>query len=325
MKLNPRWLVLPALLLALGTKLAVGQNSGAPSLEIFSTGFEIEEGYDPELTLAGQNGWTNFGTGGNGLMTIANLFPDQGQQAYLGFFPPTDTNDVVNVWRPLAFAPVPAATPIVTFSVQMAIVDSSTTDRDDFRWSVYNTNGFRLFSIDFDNTALLVSYALDDGAGFFPTGVGFTNETVYELTIALDFGRNIWSAWLDDTPLVEQVLITTVGSALNLGDIDAVWYIRDPAAPGDNFMVFDNYRVTAESPTDPYRPPLFETLVRLTDGQVLLGLYAESSQSYVLEASSDFRHWYYVGTERASRGWVEFRDRNAPTFPRRFYRVRLVP
>lgn len=322
---KPRWShVLFLLGVVLGTLSLRPQCLPAPSVEIYRTGFEPAEGYDPEFTLAGQNGWTIYGTGGNGLITLEELFPGQGQQAYLGFFPPTDTNDIINVWRPLEFAPIPAETPVVTFSVQMTIIDSSTMARDDFRWSVYNTNGFRFFSIDFDNQQLLVSYALDDDAGFVPTGVTFTNEVVYGLTIRMDFGRNRWSAWLDDTLLAEQLPITTVNSALNLGDIDAVWAIHNPAAPGDNFMVFDNYRVVAAPPSDPRRPPVFETLRRLADGTIELGLFAESGQRYALEASGDFAQWAEIATRTAQAGWVEFRDAAAPAFARRFYRVRLV-
>jgi hypothetical protein len=304
---------------------AQGQEAGSSGVVIYDTGFEVSEGYDPEFTLAGQNGWTIYGTGGNGLITIPELFPDRGQQAYLGFHPPTAADDTINVWRPLGYAPIPADKALIAFTVLMTIVDSTTPKRDDFRWSVYNTNGFRFFSLDFDNEALQVSYALDDDAGFVSTGVTFTNEVVYELAVEMDFGRNTWSAWLDETLLAWQLPITTVGSALNLGDIDAVWAIHDPAAPGDNFMVFDDYRVAALPPDHPERPPIFETMVRLTSGRMLFGLYAESGQKYTLEATTDFAKWVALETEKAVDGWVEFTDSHAASYPLRFYRARRVP
>lgn len=303
---------------------ATAQDTAARVLTVYQTAFERSEGYDPQFTLAGQNGWTSYGSGGNGLITLSNLFPNGGQQAYLGYHPPTAADDIINVWRPMGYAPIPANLALVTFTVLMTIIDSTTPYRDDFRWSVYNTNGFRFFSLDFDNEALQVSYALDDQAGFIPTGVTFTNEVVYALTIEMDFGRNLWSAWLDQTLLAWHRPITTVGSALNLGDIDAVWAIHDPAAPGDNFMVFDDYSVVAWPPDRPDRPPIFETLRRRTDGKVTLGLYAESGQKYALEATTDFVRWTVIDTEKAADGWVDFTDHHAPSFSRRFYRARRV-
>ena len=50
---------------------------------LYKTGFEPEEGYDIKYTLAGQAGWLEEGTGGNGL--IEGIFQDLGNQAYIGF------------------------------------------------------------------------------------------------------------------------------------------------------------------------------------------------------------------------------------------------
>ena len=77
----------------------------------------------------------------------------------------TNESGTLNVWRPLNFDPVAAALPIVTFYVTLSIYDSrAVTNRDCFRWSIYNTNngGERLFSIDFDNTTTEVNFELDD-------------------------------------------------------------------------------------------------------------------------------------------------------------------
>ena len=71
---------------------------------VYSTGFEIAEGYDPELQLVGQNNWVGFGSGGNGIIT--NFFEGYGQQAYIGFAPPAPKDEVLNVWRPIGLAPI---------------------------------------------------------------------------------------------------------------------------------------------------------------------------------------------------------------------------
>src|SRR3954464_2101950 len=73
---------------------------------IYQTSFEKSEGYDLTLNLVGQRGWVGDGTGGNGLV---ESIPDMGQQAYIGFFPPTDTKQTTTVYSPLNFTPATSA------------------------------------------------------------------------------------------------------------------------------------------------------------------------------------------------------------------------
>jgi hypothetical protein len=318
-KFLPPWL---ALLLMFG--LISVRLIAAGATNIFSTGFEPVEpggGYNPDLTLAGQNGWVSDGTGGNGLVT--NFFDGLGQQAFVGFVPPTSsTTSNLIVWKPINFIPDTNAQPVVKFSVIMAIIDSTGTNYDDFRWSVYNSAGKRLFTIDFDNNALLVSYALDDGVGFTSTGTKFTNSTLYELVITMNFARNLWTASLNNVLIVDSKLITTAGSALNLGDVDAVWAIRTPGTPGDNYMLFDNYTLTADTATS--IPPRLESIGHLANGQFLLRLHGEPGASYAVEATANFGAWTSLKTNGAPDGVFEFLDTSASAFATRFYRARLV-
>src|SRR6266571_3882980 len=217
---------------------------------IYSTGFELSEGFDIRYTVMGQGGWTGSDTNGNGNGIVRDYFantnsqqqPFGRQQAYLGLFPLTDTNGTLNVWRPLNCDPDAAALPVVTFSVTMSIYDSFTvTNRDCFRWSIYNTNngGERLFSLDFDNATTEINYELDDERFVF-TGALFENGgpagDAYELVVIMNFAENLWSAWLNDVQIVDREEMTTKGLALNLGDIDAVWVNAVRGRPGDNFM-----------------------------------------------------------------------------------------
>ena len=137
---------------------------------IYRTTFESFEGYNANFTLSGQNNWSHFGTGGNGLVT--DFIPGAGQSAYIGFSAPTNSGEFLNVWRPVNLVPVPTNLSVVTFSVTMRVIDSSNGRRDDFRWSLYNTNGARLFSLDFDNVTTGINYGLDNGAGFVATVFG---------------------------------------------------------------------------------------------------------------------------------------------------------
>src|SRR5580765_965591 len=61
------------------------------ALVIYQTGFEFSEGYSTNKDLVDQNGWVKFGSGGNGI--VSDFIPGKGQQAYVGFTPPTTNVD----------------------------------------------------------------------------------------------------------------------------------------------------------------------------------------------------------------------------------------
>jgi len=298
---------------------------------LYSTGFEFAEGFDSQFTLIGQDNWTGTDSSGNGIVT--NFFvngvggqPFGEQQAFVGFYPLTNTDGTLNVWRPLNFDAVASGLPVVTFSVTMSIYDSfAVTNRDCFRWSIYNTNngGARLFTLDFDNTTTRVNYELDDNQ-FVWTGYTFDNAAEtngqYDLAVTMNFADNLWSAWLNDVSIVDSKPITTKSSALNLGDIDAVWVNDMLGKPGDNFMVFDNYTVTAQ----PY-PFRLDTLGRLGNGTFLLRLNGEPSRQYAIEVSEDFASWSPLKTNNAATdGTFDFADTTASNYNKSFYRARLV-
>jgi hypothetical protein len=316
-----RWFLLAAVLIVLRSG-----DSFAASTTIYSTGFEEAEGYDSRFTLAGQQGWRVEGTGGNGLFSETNGFPGGGQQAYVGAFSPNPNAEesLLTVWQPINLVSIPAHTPIVKFSVQMEIVDSTNGLYDCFRWSVFNTNVDRLFTLDFDNSDLSINYRLDGTNAFIFTGQTFSSNVRYQLLITMDFSRNRWSATLNDTLLLtNQLISTTPSTPLNLGDVDAVWFYRDAAAPGNNLMVFDNYQIKREGVSGP-QPELIN-LGHVPHGAHLLRLWGEDGRRYAIEATVDFRNWTALRTNTADNGEFDFADTTAAGFPSRFYRARLVP
>jgi hypothetical protein len=316
----------PLLLLKTGLVLACLASAPlahAQPLVIYSTGFEVEEGFNQDFTLVGQGGWVGSGTGGNGL--VDGFFPGLGQQGFIGFIPPEGNEDLLNVWRPINLAPIPAGQQLIRFSVLMEIVDSSTPQGpwDDFRWSIYNAAGHRLFTVDFETSTLQISYALDDAHGFVSTGTAFDLEGFYNLDVWMNFQRNVWSASLNNFVIINSQPITTTGAALNLGDINAVWAIRNPGNPGDNFMVFDNYEITAQ-PVDSI-PPNLEVLGFQTDGQFLVRIYGEEGLNYRIETSSNLQQWAPQATLTAPAGGTfNFADPAANGSAVRFYRVQRV-
>ena len=286
---------------------------------LYATGFEAGEGYQSDLTLVGQGGWVGDGSGGNGL--VDGFLAGQGQHGFVGYTPPTtNTESFLSVWRPINYVPGPTNPPIVRASVLFSVEDSSqVTRRDDFRWSVYNVRGDRLFSLDFDNDALEINYLLDDDK-FVSTGRTFTNSRPYRLEVVIRLADNRWSATLDGAVLATNLAVTTKGATLDFGDFDAVWAIRTEGSPGDNFMVFDDYRVTAEEPAAE-APPRLEPLGLIRPGEFLLRCYGTPGRSYVLQSTGDFRDWVSLKTNAVpADGYFDHLDRGGGAW--RFYRAR---
>jgi len=311
MKIPSAWLALAVLLLLLGRSSA--------STNLYSSHFERSEGYNSAYELLGQNGWVTDSAsyGGNGLVT--NFLG--GQAAYIGLFPLAPIDSYLDIWQPLNYSPVLQGMPVVRFSVVVSIVDSTTTNYDDFYWSVYNQQGHALFTIDFFNGDLGVYYFLDGtNSPFVFTGKSFTNEVAYMLRITMDFANNIWSATLDGTPLVGDQPMTVTGAPLNLGDIDALWIIANPAKPGDNFMIFDNYQVTADAAV----PVRLSSLGRAANGQFQLRLTGPSGARFAIDASANLFLWTALKTNVISNGSFDFVDTAASGLARRFYRARKV-
>ena len=288
---------------------------------IFSTGFEREEGYETGIQLSGQDGWLSYGSGGNGVVT--NYFEGYGQQGFVGFNSPAPKDEFLNVWNPIRLATVSSNEPIVRFYVLMQIVDSTNGQYDDFRWSVYNTDQHRLFSLDFDNSTLGISYGLDDDTGFVPTELSYDNDGFYDLVVTMDFARNTWSALINDVSLVASQSITTTGAKLNIGDIDAVWAIRKKGFPGDNYMLFDEYEIITSS-----RGAMQSRLEHLGffEGVARVRLYGEEGVNYVIEWSANLTDWEpLIEVLGPAGGVLDFEDTDAILFTHGFYRVRQNP
>jgi len=287
----------------------------ARALVVYQTGFEFSEGYITNKDLVDQNGWVEFGSGGNGI--VSDFIPGKGQQAYVGFTPPTSTNDS----SLFVLQPLDLNASQVQFAVTFAIFDSKlpNTNRDDFYWSVFNQQLDQLFTVDFDNQELRVYYYLDDGKDRIWSGLNFTNDGAYQLAIAMDFASNRWSATLNGTLVTNNQPITTVGASLNLGDIDAAWAIWDPKAPGDNFMVFDDYQVSATVP-----PPQLKIL-SITNGAPTLRVSGQPSNPFAVEASTNLMNWLPLKTNITTGGSFTYVDNTSVGFPVRFYRARWAP
>ena len=286
--------------------------SGATTI-IYQTGFEVSEGYRTNADLVGQQKWVGAGVGGNGIVT--GFFPTNGQQAYIGFSPPPAApNFSLYVYRLLN-----QTLPSIQFSVTMAVIDSSTTNRDDFYWSVFNQQGQQLFTLDFNNDDLNVYYFLDNTNGPTRSGLTFTNDGIYVLNVSMNFASNRWTASLSGAVIASNQPISTVGAPLNLGDIDAAWAVANPNAPGDNFMLFDDYQVSANVPQPQLR------ILGTLNGSPTLRITGLENNRFALEASTNLLKWVALRTNTVAGGSFDFVDDTAAGVSRRFYRARWVP
>lgn len=259
---------------------------------LFETGFEADEGYQPNSNMRGVNGWVANFDGGTGIPDDI-FFDGFGQQAFIGFAPfdgISETNFSLFLWHPIQFVPAASEKPTIEFSVDFQIYDSSTEARDDFRWSFFNADSERLFTLDFDNRNLRVNYLIGRNNEFFETRTTFDNDTIYSLNVTLDFESNTWTARLNDKVITANQALFEDQVTPSLGDVSAMWVVNDTANPGDNFMVFDNYKVVkvteSKSP-----PPVTVNIERSSAGELLLRARAEEASAWVIEGSDDLSQW----------------------------------
>ena len=332
MFVNGKWVTLLGCLIMGGHLYA--QSDSKVSTLIYETQFEEVEGYSFDADLIGQNGWIGFGggdsfleqsnDGSTGLVT--DFLEGQGQQAYIGFVKPDHETDIefLSLLQPLDYAPAEGSEDILRFTVSMGIIDSTNGERDNFRWSVYNTDGFRLFSLDFDNETKIISYALDDAEPLQPTGFEFDNDTFYRIRLDIDFENNKWSAYAGEVVLVSDLPVSTQNLKRDLSDIDAVWAIFKAEAPGDNYMVFDNYRI--ETWGDPPPPPTLKPLGQLPSGGFVIRIEGNPGGQYQVEATTDFQEWSVAqeNLELNQTGKLDWVDDSAPANATRFYRLKSL-
>jgi hypothetical protein len=210
---------------------------------IYSTGFETANGFFSSSPLAGHGGWLASGTAATGIKV--NAISGYGQQGFIGFNNPVPASSTL-LYVPLNYTVNTSSTPLIQFSVLMQInATTSSSYNSVFGWVVRNASGQQLFSLSFDDYTKAVNYTLDNGVGPVSTGTSFNNSMACNLVVSMDFSHNNWSATLNGITIVSSAPITTIGSALTLGDIDASDAIRQTSNPGTDGMLFDNYTVTA--------------------------------------------------------------------------------
>ena len=267
---------------------------------VYTSSFEEAEGFSTKGTLIGQGGWKavlnadgSSVSGGNGI--IGNQLPNLGQQAFVGSTPLLGGATALHAYHDLNYV-VSAANPVVSFSTVLKITPSSNGRYDRFGFtagsgaddSAREQNEGRYFSLIFDNADGRVLYQLNDGSAPVDTGVTFSNNAIYSLEAVLDFQANSWSATLNGVSLVDGQPISTTGPAQLLTRISADWTPTDPAAPGDNALIFDQYAVNAPTFAAPVITVQPASLTATSGDTVVFSVVATGTPPLLYQ-------WYYAG------------------------------
>jgi hypothetical protein len=143
----------------------------------------------------------------------------------------------------------------------------------------------------------------------------------------MDFARNAWQATMNGQVVIDAQPITTTSARLDLGDIDAVWFLHQKGAAGDNYLLFDDYVITAE-PVDAI-PPALDIIGRYPTGEFELLLHGQPGLTYaidVADGTSDAHGllWSQLATYTTPDGLWRFLDRTAVDYPVSLYRARTA-
>jgi hypothetical protein len=111
-----------------------------------------------------------------------------------------------------------------------------------------NTGGEDIGEILFENETQKI-WRWDGGAEYIDTGHSFVRGADYTLSVSMDLANNTWSAYLGEQLIFKDATLNSTGRARNLASVDVVWSPLLPGFSGDNFMVFDKYRLSTAKQT----------------------------------------------------------------------------
>ncbi len=325
--------------------------------EIYYTGFEnFTPGAD---AIAGTDGWTGSAShAGRDLSGVeseaSHLVSGIGNAAYIGgndtlLPPPPTVSRTVNVRRAFNLDPVALGQEVVQFHVTFGIKDSTfsglATRRDNFEFAFYNSAGQLIGFIQFDNTTLDTltqapaqkiwrseyrTSPLPSGLKLVDTGAVFFYDILQQLRVRINFRTNRWSASIDDLDIFMDQPFYTGTLNRNLGTIAAQMQIHNPTggspatlAPGDNYMLFDDFALRL----DPVPDPVFYAISRTAEGAPQFTWLTEALYRYQVQFTDDLAQPWRSdlpgsATTAALTGESPvFTDTTAAGKIRRYYRV----
>lgn len=312
--------------------------------EVYFTSFDSPPFATGNDKIINTDLWTgsHAGLGYHGILTEAqHQVLGFGNAAYLGGNHLTSTTDRnVWLWRPVNLTPVASNQEIVTFSLNLGIMDSSTTSRrDNFEIHFYNnaTTPIRIGLLQFDNSSLDTnlqpnrriwrSYWNGTSLALINTNFTFLHQTTENLQVRINFRTNKWTATFGSVPLFQdQQFYNPSAGFQSLSAVRLRMYVQNSVPlsnppqylPGDNYMLFDDYAVR----TDPVTTTV--SVEKSSTGQPKITWNEEAGYKYLLQWSPNCSSWFDLGTTRAPTTTADFihTDTTIPVPVKRFYRVK---
>jgi len=215
------------------------------------------------------------------------------------------------------------------------------------------TNYPASYSLGFDHAQIIA--AQDVWRSMIWQRMNTTNNTIKMPPLARALidtnGLAVLAGWINNLPgtpaLAPPVLAPNGGSFFNRIGITlsapdpnaAVYYTLDGTLPTTNSLLYSggfnltsNATVSANAFETNYVnsvaasalflvQPLQFTAETFSNGLFQLQFLGAAGSNYVLEASTDMRHWTPLATNPATTNWLNFSDPQSSNYPDRFYRM----
>jgi hypothetical protein len=208
---------------------------------LYATDFETFS--DGAGEVVGTDGWRGVRVNSE-VQGIIDGLGGSGKAAYIGLLTPTNRSGTM--FRPLNFAPIAQARPIVSFSADVGVFDSTNDRYDLFAVSLYNQAGQYLAGIWFNNADLTI-FGANGASARFTTPLKFEPDSMIRLDATVNFLANTWSAAWGGVPLFDNKPFNVDSRTLDLAYVTFDWLVSDAnlANAGDNFLLIDNFSVSA--------------------------------------------------------------------------------
>jgi len=250
---------------------------------LYDTGFETTDtpafvagvgtASSPKL-VGGSTGWTMAVGATSGTIDPSTCYPfagidsdkvpGMGQTAALGYLGSTDppsNAQFIRVGHKLATEPVVAGgMAIVDFYCQIGLKQSTNGHQDEIDLFVYNFDDKMLGGLAFDlaKNKVFRYDANEFNVGYIDspytdTGMSLTSlyGKVMEVSMRVNYNTNTWSATVNSVQVVNNATFTkrptsgTNAAARTFGSMQARWYIATPGSAGYNWLLFDDWMISA--------------------------------------------------------------------------------
>jgi len=216
-----------------------------PGAPVFSTAFEMSEGFVSGSTIGGKSNWyASPGLPAAGNTIVSNGFSQlgvsgRGQQGRLSAGGGTGAS-YYELFQPVYYESQPGS--VLRMSMKLALTRSTNSRLDAFSIDIYNGEGYFVASLLFDEYYQAVYYGTAALQSYAYTGVTFQSHRVYSLEVTLHYESNTWSAKLDNNFLVSAQPIFAGASSLarDFGGFALSLYPSLPNLPGNGAFLFDD-------------------------------------------------------------------------------------